>query len=90
MKTIRFIAALSAAVTFVGAAGAALAHTAAGLAGHYQWRAAPQYGPRTPLKAPQRVFVADGATEARSDCPMMDHEGADADACNAMMGGRAG
>ncbi|WP_375398910.1 hypothetical protein [uncultured Sphingomonas sp.] len=40
--------------------------------GHYEWRAQPSYGPRTPARAPVRVWVSDGkAMAAGCDYGMM-------------------
>ncbi len=87
MNSLRFVAATFAALSLAGAAGAAFAQAPAGTsAGHYEWRSVPQYGPRAPLTAPQRVWVADGMAQA--DCPMMRDE--NAAACRAMMPGKAG
>jgi len=83
MKTKFVVAAMAAAYSF---AGAALAHAPADTTGHYEWRATPQYGPRAPLAAPQRVWVADST--AQTDCPMI--YGENAAACRAMMPGKAG
>jgi hypothetical protein len=58
MKIFRFVAAVAAACSFAGLAGAAFAQT--------EWHTAPHYGPRAPLKAPERVQVA--ATLAFADC----------------------
>ncbi len=66
MKTRFVVAAVTAAFSFAGAASAAPADVSTG---HYEWRAAPSYGPRAPLAAPQRVWVADSM--AQTDCLMM-------------------
>jgi hypothetical protein len=84
MKTKFVVAAVAAAFSF---AGAALAHIPVDTStGHYEWRSAPQHGPRAPLAAPQRVWVADDV--AQTDFPMMHRE--NAAACRAMMPGKAG
>jgi hypothetical protein len=83
MKAKFVVAAVVAAFSFAGAASAAPADASTG---HYEWRAASQHGPRAPLAAPQRVWVADRM--AQTDCPMM--HGENAAACRAMMPGKAG
>ncbi|AOH87116.1 hypothetical protein AWL63_23360 (plasmid) [Sphingomonas panacis] len=83
MKTKYVVAAVAAAFSFAGAASAAPAD---GSTGHYEWRQAPSYGPRAPLAAPRRVWVA--GSMAQTDCPMM--HGDNAAACRAMMPGKAG
>ncbi len=83
MKAKFVVAAVVAAFSFAGAASAAPADASTG---HYEWRAASQHGPRAPLTAPQRVWVADSM--ALADCPMM--HGENAAACRAMMPGKAG
>lgn len=85
MKTFSIIAAVAAAVATSVPAFAQDAGSPPS-AGHYEWRAPPQFGPRAPLRAPVRVWVpasADqsvkGAQKARPskcDCPMM-HGSAD-------------
>lgn len=41
-----------------------------GTTGHYEWRSTPSFGPRAPLPARTRVWVAD-AQQAQCDCAMM-------------------
>lgn len=45
--------------------------------GHFEWRNTASAGPRAPLTAPQRVWVATGSDTghmaACDDCPMMGH-----------------
>lgn len=63
--TVSLVAAVAAAFSVPTAAMAAEATTATG---HYEWRAAPQNGPRAPLRASVRIWVdASGIrqTEAR-------------------------
>lgn len=54
--------------------------------GHYEWRLAPQFGPRTPSSAPKRVWVPDNPRLADRDCGMMRSRAAD---CMAGMMGRS-
>lgn len=49
--------------------------------GHYEWRQAPQYGPRAPLQAPRRVWVPDATQMADSNCDMMKMSNAAAADC---------
>jgi|GEM_PF-3411792 len=51
-------------------------------AGHFEWRSQPTYGPRSPTRAPARVWVGDSKAVAACDCAMMD--GPDAPDCVAM------
>ena len=83
MKTKFVVAAVVAAFAFAGAANAAPADASTG---HHESHQAPSYGPRAPLAAPQRVWVAD--SRAQTNCPMM--HGENAAACRAMMPGKAG
>lgn len=87
MKTISIIAALAA--TFAASAPAFAQEAApAASAGHYEWRAQPQYGPRAPLRAPVRVWVpantAGNAQSANCDCAMMHGSAEQADDCMKM------
>lgn len=53
--------------------------------GHYEWRAQPTYGPRTPARAPVRVWVSDvTAMAAGCDCGMMRGSTAQAADCMTM------
>ncbi len=52
--TVSIIAAVAAAFSVPTAAMAA---EATNTSGHYEWRAAPQNGPRAPLRAPVRIWV---------------------------------
>jgi hypothetical protein len=62
-------AALAAAVPLPAAAQTADQATASG---HYEWQATQQPGPRAPLAAPHRVWLADNSqTAANCDCAMM-------------------
>jgi hypothetical protein len=45
--------------------------------GHYECRAAPQFGPRTPTGAPHRVWVADAPRAATCDYGMKRSQAAD-------------
>ena len=55
--------------------------------GHYEWRSAPQFGPRATLPSRVRVWVADKAQQASCDCPMMGMSTADAANCMKEMHG---
>lgn len=87
MKTISIIAALAATFT-VTIPAFAQETAAAASAGHYEWRAQPQYGPRAPLRAPVRVWVpanaAKNAKAADCDCAMMHGSAEQADDCMKM------
>ena len=68
MKTM-FLASLSVAALFASASPAmAAAHSSAG---HWAWQASTQFGPRPSMPAARRVWVADPATAAKSDCNAM-------------------
>ncbi|WP_454885397.1 hypothetical protein [Sphingomonas oryzagri] len=87
MKTIRIVAAVSAALSLVAGANVAVAQTSATAStGHYEWRAAPQVGPRAPFAAPRRVWVSAGGQVASCDCAMMKANASD---CMAMGHGMA-
>jgi hypothetical protein len=78
MKTFK-IAAVIIAVTasaFAIAPASAQGSASSGQ-GHYEWRSAPQYGPRAPLQAPRRVWVSDAAQMANCNCDMMKMSAAD-------------
>jgi hypothetical protein len=76
MKTFTIAAALGAALIASAAAYAADAPQKSG-SGHYEWRQVPQFGPKAPLTAPQRVWVPDNARTADCDCDMMKMSAAD-------------
>lgn len=69
MKTL-FIVALGAAGLLAFPAQAADPQTPS-QAGHYEWRQPAQYGPRTLLQAPRRIWVTDGPEVADCRCDMM-------------------
>lgn len=73
MKTI--MTAAFAVIAVASAATSAIAGEPTG--GHYEWRSAPQMGPRAPFQAPRRVWVPDQAQTARCDCTMMKMSAAD-------------
>ncbi|MCP4025541.1 MAG: hypothetical protein GY736_04400 [Sphingomonas sp.] len=56
-------------------------------AGHWEWRAATQAGPRAPLQPARRVWVSDVPQATACACPMMERS---SDACMSMKGGRPG
>lgn len=68
--------ALASFVSAVSPAAAQTAPVAAGT-GHYEWRVAPSYGPKAPIRAPIRVWVGPqspaAADLAACDCSMMQH-----------------
>jgi hypothetical protein len=77
MTSLRILAAVAAAFPLALIASPA---TASAGQGHYEWRPAPLVGPRGPLLAPQRVWVADEdqhLAHAGRDCPMMQKAAAD-------------
>lgn len=73
MKNI--IRAAAAAATFLLSSTGATAFAANGqpapTGGHFEWRSQPNYGPRSPMRAPLRVWVADPKAMAASNCAMM-------------------
>lgn len=74
MKTLKIAATIIAsAFTFTSA----FAQGGADCMGHYEWRSAPQYGPRAPMQAPKRVWVQDHAQMAKRICDMMKMSPAD-------------
>jgi len=75
MKTFQVVAALGVVLGLPAAASAAAPQDSS--SGRYEWRSAPQYGPRAPLHAPQRVLVPRDAERAACDCPMMRTSAAD-------------
>ncbi len=70
MTRFAYLAAALAAATILPAAAQA-ADQSAPVSGHYEWRVQPQFGPRAPLAAPRRVWIADGVEAASCDCAMM-------------------
>jgi hypothetical protein len=78
-----FLAALSAATLPISAAPAN-ATVPTNPAGHWQWQHTAQYGPRAALTASHRVWIADPAAMAASDCAKMAKAISSAD-CMAMM-----
>jgi hypothetical protein len=85
MTRFDYLAAALAAATILPAAAQAADQPAT--SGHYEWRVQPQFGPRAPLAAPRRVWVADSTQAASRDCPMMATHHAD---CMAPSRGQAG
>ncbi len=69
------LAALAAALSFSAPAWAGDQTNAP--QGHWEWRSAPQFGPKAPLTAPRRVWVPDTAQMANCDCDMMKMSAAD-------------
>ncbi|KXU33082.1 hypothetical protein A0J57_00390 [Sphingobium sp. 22B] len=61
--------ALAAALSLAAPAWAGERHPAP--QGHWEWRAAPQYGPRTTVPSQKRVWIPDQAQMAHCDCDMM-------------------
>jgi hypothetical protein len=75
---------------FYALLGVALAAPAAAFAGqadhsqqsgHYEWKSAPQYGPRATGSAQRRVWVPDTTQVASCDCDMMKMSSTDAADC---------
>lgn len=65
------VAALSAVVA-VSSASASAATPSQGVTGHWEWRPAPQFGPRS-TPGQRREWVADAAPETACACPTMKH-----------------
>lgn len=80
------LAALMFGVASTTAAAQSSPGAGAGADGHYEWRLAPQFGPRTPPRAPKRVWVPDNPRLPDRDCGMMRSRSAD---CMAGMMGRS-
>lgn len=62
-----FLAAVSAATLLVSTASATAA-APINPAGHWEWQRTAQYGPRAAMTASRRVWIADPAAVAASDC----------------------
>lgn len=77
MKTLKIAAAIIAASASTFTFAPAFAQEGASGTGHYEWRSAPQYGPRAPMQAPKRVWVPDQAQMANCKCDMMKMSPAD-------------
>jgi len=73
-------AAAFAAVGSLPAAAQATDQTSA--SGHYEWRAAPQAGPRAPATGQHRIWVAANRHTAECDCPMPKAQSSTAPAVN--------
>lgn len=72
MSTFTIRAAMMAALALGVTSTSAFASTVSLMAGgHYEWHQSYQPGPRAPLAAPQRVWVADKVASADCDCDMM-------------------
>lgn len=87
MKIFTWAAGVAAVLSSLPAAPSAFAADSmrAPSTGHYEWRAQPSYGPRTPTRAPVRVWVSDGtAMAAGCDCGMMHGSKAQAADCMTM------
>ncbi|MES2290916.1 MAG: hypothetical protein V4530_14370 [Pseudomonadota bacterium] len=69
MKTFNIAAAIVAATVSALTFSPAFAQASATSSsqGHYEWRAAPQFGPRAPLQAPKRVWISSDAQVAQSE-----------------------
>ena len=80
MNKMMILAAMTAASSFAAPALADASYNPT--QGHYEWRSAPQYGPRSTGPAQQRVWVADHAQMANCNCAMMQMS---ADDCMAAM-----
>lgn len=86
MKKIVF-AALAAIVAVSSASASPINAENQKQAGHWEWRSGPSYGPRAPVTAPRRVWVADAAQTAACDCAMMKQA---SDTCMSMNGSHSG
>lgn len=86
MKTSIWAAIGAAALTSLASAPSAFAAdpTPPTSTGHYEWRAQPSYGPRTPTRPPVRIWVSDGKKMAGCDCGMMHGSKSQAADCMAM------
>ena len=86
MKTIIRAAALAATFNAFVSASTAFAAGAqsTSVTGHYEWQSQPSFGPRSPTRAPVRVWVSEGMTMADCDCAMMLGSSRQASACMAM------
>jgi hypothetical protein len=73
MKTFKIAAAIVAASisAFTFAPAFAQGDATSTGQGHYEWRQAPNYGPRAPLQGARRVWVPDAKQMASCDCDMM-------------------
>ena len=91
MKTFKIAAAvIAASISAFTIAPAFAQGDAAGQArGHYEWRQAPQHGPRTPLQSARRVWIPDATQVASCDCDMMKMSGTAAASCMKGMPGMA-
>jgi hypothetical protein len=91
MKTFKIAAAVIAASisAFTIAPAFAQGDAVTSAQGHYEWRRAPQSGPRAPLQAPRRVWIPDATQVASCNCDMMKMSGTDAAACIKGMPGMA-
>jgi hypothetical protein len=83
-----FFAALSAATLPVSTAPANAAALTSP-AGHWEWKQIAQYGPRAASPTSHRVWIADPAAMAASDCGKMPKVLSSAD-CMAMMDANSG
>lgn len=78
MKTFKIAAAIIAVAASAFTVAPAFAQGAASSSkGHYEWRTAPQYGPRAPLQTQRRVWVPDAPQMANCNCDMMKMNAAD-------------
>ncbi|WP_223262987.1 hypothetical protein [Sphingobium sp. SCG-1] len=91
MNRFKSVAAIIAASLsmFTFAPAFAQSDASAAAQGHYEWRQAPQYGPRAPLQAARRVWVPDAMHMASCACDLMKMSGTAATACMKAMPGMA-
>ena len=75
-----------AALSAVFATSTAFAAPTERPAGHWEWRPAPQFGPRA-VPGQRRVWVPDVSQATACACPMMERT---PDACMSMKGGQPG
>lgn len=71
MSRLMFRTSAFAVLAFGITSTAAVAQSSPEAGGHYEWRPAPQFGPRTWSSAPHRVWVPDSPRVATRDCAMM-------------------
>jgi hypothetical protein len=88
MKTLKIAAAIVAASLSAFTIAPAFAQGDAAQ-GHYEWRQAPNYGPRAPLQGARRVWVPNATQVAACDCGMMKMSGTTAANCMKGMPGMA-
>lgn len=73
MKNIVRAAAAAAAFLLSSTGSAAFAANVQPVAasGHFEWRSQPNFGPRSPIRPPLRVWVAESEAMSAGSCAMM-------------------